>query len=170
MKKIWIILSLIIFFISGCEVSEEHKIPEHIKKIYIPVFKNLTYEYGIEERLTEEVIKQFLSDGRVTVCDNPQEADGIIYGKITQYIKQPLQYDANEEPLLYRIRIYIEVEFYDTFRHKIIWTEDSIDRYTTYSDKVEPIETEKEAQDRIFQELAVDVLTRTLEGWANIIQ
>jgi len=77
---------LSIIFLSGCSYKLI-PISSVGSKIAIPIFSNQTFKYGLEETLTNSIIKEFISDGRFEVVGE-KEADVILRGEIVQYLKE----------------------------------------------------------------------------------
>jgi len=64
----------------------------NISSVYIPIFKNLTTRYEVDVKLTEAVISEFISRGRVAVVPGSESADGILEGEIQGFIVEPIRY------------------------------------------------------------------------------
>ena len=179
MKKLFFILNmLLILTVFSCVVSQKGTInkdatlPESVKHIYIPVFKadfNVT-DPNIHQILTEEIITQFNLDASLLVVSSPKEADAILEGKIKNYIREAVDYDENNLPVLYKIVLEAEITFIENKTGKKMWTEneDKLFAVTTYSDRVPPIETEFIAQKRVVDELALKIVNRTVQGWSTL--
>ena len=148
-------------------------IPENIKKITIPIFNNKTKKPGFEVEFTDIVKREFLKDGRLEVVNTEKEADAILDVIITNYLNEPLQYDANNVVIQYRLKISVNIRLIDSKdKNKIYWKHDNIGGLTggtsTYfvsGDTGLNIETEFEARRKVFEKLARDIVNRTIYGW-----
>jgi outer membrane lipopolysaccharide assembly protein LptE/RlpB len=166
----------LILIVNGCGYSLKPSLPENIKKIAIPTFTNKSMKYGIETKLTDAVIRQFLVDGRLEVVDK-DKSDAILEGVIVHYLLQPMAYDANNVVLQYRLKMQVDIKFIDTKENKVLWTQPQVGGITggsttftvsgTNSSPGSPIETEYDAQVRIYDKIAQDVVNRTIYGWEN---
>jgi TolB-like protein len=155
---------LLIFMAWGCAMQESRSIPPNIRSVAVFPFENKSYEPGLENVLTDEVIQQFLSDGQLNVVDK-SKADVYVKGTISNYKRIPLIYNENDIVQQYKVRITINVRLVDPETGKILRQQGNIYRETTYSDQIAPLETEYDAQHRVIIQLARDVVTTTVEGW-----
>ena len=174
MKKIIPVL-LMLVFLSACGMELKSSLPEHIKNIAIPTFTNKTMKYGIETKLTDAVIRQFLVDGRLSVVDK-DKADAVLEGVISRYLLEPMAYDANNVVIQYRLKMVIDIKLLDVKENKILWVQEQVGGITGGSTTfyvsgttgfVETIETEYDAQSRVFDKVASDIVNRTIYGWEN---
>jgi hypothetical protein len=176
MKKLFIFFFGGLFFVLGCGLKigqnlPSHKIlPAHIKKLAVLPFKNESTQIGIEERLADFIINEFIEDGYLRIT-NPSSADAQIQGKIVSFSKSPLLFDKEEFVTTYKLWINIEFSLYDLKQRKFIWKEEEEDS-TTYVPPESSLvqegvtaETEQEAIDRMLKALAKRVVNRTIEGW-----
>ncbi|MDE3180295.1 MAG: LptE family protein [Acidobacteriota bacterium] len=58
-------------------------IPPDVKTIAIPIFKNQTPQYRIEQQMTAAVTREFIERTRFRVTQNPAAADALLTGTIT---------------------------------------------------------------------------------------
>ena len=144
-------------------------LPQYISKIAVRPFANHTKQFGIEDKLTLTVQALFNRDGRYQITSEGQ-ADGVLIGDITKYILEPLAYDSNQVPSLYKLWILADVTFYDKIKNQTLWTEPNMGQPITYpsaSSGQPGAMTEEEAQQQIWNQMAVDITTRTLEGFGT---
>lgn len=141
---------------------------EHIKSIRIsPVriddtdiaFDTLTqrpYDEIIREKLIDK-FNQKWSDG------NDAELDLTII----DYNLIPLDYDANNRPIQFRMSLLIEYLFRDRVQNKIIAQKDNYlqvhDFYVVQG--FEPPETREQAKTRLIEELTEDLYSELAEQW-----
>ena len=141
-------------------------LPPYIHKIAVRPFSNHTQQYGLEDKLTLAVQAEFNRDGRYQIT-NEHQADGVVIGDITRYILEPLSYDANHVPTEYKLTIAVNCSFYDVVKSTTMWTEPDMRgelRYFVASSGFAGAMTEEDARLTIWDELARDIRTRTLEG------
>lgn len=161
------LLLLLPICLAGCAYTSTSILPPHIRRIAVPVFSNATFKAGIEAILTNSVIKEFLSDGRLEISSE-ERADAILYGKITYYFLDPTRYDPVGRVEEYRIRVLVTISLKDVREGKILWTEENMEGQTTFSplggSGLSP-ESEDQALMRVIDRLAKDIVLRTIEGW-----
>jgi len=145
-------------------------LPQYITKISVRPFVNHTQQYGIEDKLTLAVQQQFNQDGRFRITSE-NEADGVVIGDITKYILEPLGYDTNHIPTMYKLWIIVNVAFYDKIKNQTLWVEPNLGTPVTYNSASSGLPgglTESEAQQEIWNQLAMDISTRTFEGFGTV--
>ena len=155
---------LIAIFLSSCAYTAKTILPAHIKRIAIFTFKNKTFHYGLEDILTEAVIKEFIIDGRLQV-GRREIADALLKGEITRYNLEPLSYDEENVVEEYKIQLLANITLKDLTTNEILWEEKDLEGEDTYSVRLEPVETEQEGLEKAIEELARKIVSRTIEGW-----
>jgi len=100
MKKVFVccLLSLV-FLLAGCgyhTAGRASHLPANIRTIAIPGFKNLTQTYRIEQLLTGEVVREFISRTKFQVVNKASDtSDATLVGTVVSAQAAPLTYDAN---------------------------------------------------------------------------
>ena len=145
-------------------------LPQYIRKLAIRPFANHTQQFRLEDKLTLAVQSLFNQDGRYQITTEDQ-ADGVIIGDITKYIREPLAFDQNNAPTQFKLWILVNVSFYDKIKSQTLWAEPNLGNpitfYAASSGKPGAL-TEEEAQQQIWNQMAVDITTRTLEGFGTV--
>lgn len=70
-------------------------IDNNIRSIYIPLFKNETNRFELDLKLTEAVIKEFVSRGKVRVVADAALADAVLEGIVTGFGANPIAYSGS---------------------------------------------------------------------------
>ena len=176
-KKIALVLALgFQVALSGCGFyNYKAVLPDNIRKIYIPVFVNHSPQYNIEGLLTDMVIREFASEGKLveggylTVVPTKEQADAELDGEIVQYMLEPAVVDDRGSVQEYRMRILLNLNFKDVHENKSIWAEQNKESKEKIFWKAHPAQglpqTEQEAQLLAFKSLAKDMVSRTIWGW-----
>lgn len=161
-----------LLLISGCSAPytpAPQILPAHIKKVYVRPFVNATTQYGLEEKLTLTVADEFLRDGRMLIANNEADADGIIVGEIKRYILQPLSYNASNITTQYKLWILVDVHFVDKMNNVTLWSEPNLEGIQIFYDPSQPGgRTEEEVRQTIWDNLARDIVKRTVEGFGSV--
>jgi hypothetical protein len=155
--------AILFLLVLSCGYRAGSLLPAHIRKIYIPTFENETTRYGIEQDLTSQVIEAFVNDNRLSVVAEP-EADAMLRGVITGYEKGALTFDRAQTVDEFKIAIKIAVELEDLTYGKVLWKDDELSAWSSYTSGEES-GGEEEAIQAAIATLAGDVVSRTLEGW-----
>ena len=106
--------------VAGCGYSTRGSLPDHIKTVAVPIFKNRTLEPGVESAITSGVVNAFSSGGRVKVVPL-DEADAVLQGEVVGYSLDGLSFDTNANVRAYRLRLVLNVEFRDVRRSAMLW-------------------------------------------------
>ncbi len=95
-------------------------LPDHIKTVAVPIFKNRTLEPGVES-----VVNAFSSGGRVRVVPLA-EAAAILEGEVVGYSLEGLAFDRSAIVRAYRLRLTLNVEFRDVKRSAMLWRQEGL--------------------------------------------
>lgn len=105
-------------------VGHGRNLPEHIRNISVPIFKNVSTEYGLEKVLTYAVIDQFDRHGGYQIVRSDVESDAILKGIIRRYDYYPIR-RSDLTISEYRVTITTHVELYDQVEKQIFWQDDN---------------------------------------------
>ncbi|HDQ25304.1 MAG TPA: hypothetical protein ENN43_00975 [bacterium] len=154
-------------FASCATYTPQVNMPAYIKSVSVPIFVNKTDRFNIEQYVTQKTIDEFINDGKVTIKDE-READSIVKCRITKYVITPIRFDVNQVAQEYRLRIYLDIIFFDNMAQKLLWKELNIWEETTYfvtNDLGMPVEDENLGRNRVLDKLASRVVRRVIGGW-----
>ena len=154
---------LLILILAGCRYQLEPRLPAAASKIAIPTFDNQTFQYGLAETLTNSVVEQFLLDGRLRVVEE-KEADLILRGKITHYLKETLS-EVSMGLTEYRVKLEIYVTLISTKNGKALW-EKKVEEATTYTPReAKEVQTDHDAIRETSKKIGEDLANLVMEGW-----
>ncbi len=109
----------------GCGYTLQGDLPDHLKTVSVPVFRNRTTEAGSESTITAAVINAFTSNGRLKVVSLDQ-ADSVLDGEVTGYQVQSLTYDSRLNLRSYRLTVTMNVRFRDLRRTEMLWQQNGL--------------------------------------------
>jgi len=96
--RCWALLLLCLPLSPGCgyhTAGHTVQLPENVKTIAIPAFKNETLTYRIEQMLTAAVVREFTTRTRYRILHNTDEdADATLIGTVVSTVATPLTYDS----------------------------------------------------------------------------
>jgi outer membrane lipopolysaccharide assembly protein LptE/RlpB len=154
---------LFILMLAGCRYQLQPQLPAAASKIAIPTFDNQTFQYGLGETLTHSVVEQFLRDGRLRVVEE-KEADLILRGKITHYLKETLS-EVSIGLTEYRVKLEISVALISTKDGKALW-EKKVEEATTYTPtEGGGVQTDHDAVKETGKKIGEDLVNLVMEGW-----
>jgi hypothetical protein len=85
-------------FLSGCGYhavgGRSGRLPENVRTIAIPAFTNETQIYRIEQVLTQDVVREFISRTNYHVANDTGDFDATLKGAVRSALAAPLTYDA----------------------------------------------------------------------------
>ena len=90
--------AVLLLFLSGCgyhTAGHAVQLPEAVKTIAIPSFKNETLTYRIEQMLTASVVREFTTRTHYRILnENSEDADATLRGTVLSTVASPLTYDT----------------------------------------------------------------------------
>ena len=169
LSTVYCLLSTVLCVLSACGIySMSSSSYAHIKTVAVPLFEisdDQSVEYGVIEQLTDVVIDGLVDDGSLRVVDEDR-ADSIIRGVVLRIKDEPFTYSAKEEAQSFRIRIFAQISYFDEKKDKVLWEEEVLEGWGTYSAESGDSEDEREEGKLAAMEmLAKDIIDRTASGW-----
>ena len=104
MRYCSLLLIAAVVVLGGCTYSFRGQSAGAIKTIAIPTFENETPEFGIAERITDELVSGFQRDGTLRITTREQ-ADAVLIGRITRVEDMPYTARADQTVEEYRFSI-----------------------------------------------------------------
>jgi outer membrane lipopolysaccharide assembly protein LptE/RlpB len=145
-------------------------VSEDAKTIAIPVFVNGTNEPNVDMTLTQAVVNEFLTDGRLKIA-SPDDADLILRCKVVKFDVSAIAYTTNTYVQQYNISISVDARLTETKSNKVLWQEKNLGSVFTASYPVTlgDITVTKIAKQTAItsasQDLASTIRSRVLEGF-----
>ncbi len=112
MKKLILFLQITLYlFLLGCgyHIGERSTLFKKGDTIFIEVFKNRTFESGIEEYITRDLIKEFADIAYPKVVST-QSATFRLSGEILSFGSYPIATDPNSKAVQYRIKVKVLIK------------------------------------------------------------
>ncbi len=106
---------LLAVLVAGCGYSTSGNLPNHIKSVAVPVFKNKTQEPAVENTITAAVVNAFTTSGKLKVVPADQ-ADAILEGEVVGYDVQTVSVDQRINVRQYRLVVTLNLQFRDIAR------------------------------------------------------
>lgn len=156
-----IFLLSVIFLFVGCSVyTFNPKGKSSISSISIELFENTTAEYGIEDRMTEQVIEAFIDDGSIKVVPEAS-AEAVLHGKLIKYERKPFEYDELDIVKSYSITMTFEIQLVNSLDNIEIWA-NNISQFGVYDIEEE---VDEDGQLRAIEKLVDDIINKTTKSW-----
>jgi outer membrane lipopolysaccharide assembly protein LptE/RlpB len=118
-------LALVVMLAAGCGYSLRGNLPDHIKSVAVPLFRNRTSEPGVENFLTAAVVEAFSTNGRLRVA-RPEQADSVLDGEVIGYQVQSIAYDPRANVQQYRLTVTLNLRFRDVRRDEMLFEQQNL--------------------------------------------
>lgn len=106
-------------------VGTGSSLPSHIKRVNIPMFRNLTTRFELDLKLTRSVIDELVARGKIEVSPSAEAADAILVGEITAFAVDPIAFSEEDTADRYNIRIVAKITLRDLANQKVIFSNPS---------------------------------------------
>jgi outer membrane lipopolysaccharide assembly protein LptE/RlpB len=169
MKKM-ILLFLACFLIFHCGYhlrGTGSSLPSHIKVLSVPMFANRTTRFELDLKLTQEVIDEMISRGKVEITDDVDSADAVLIGEILRFQANPIGFGEDATADRYNISIVAKVILRDVVQKKVIFSNSSFVYQGEYDvpEGVDFESVETEAIDEMAVKFARSLVVSILEGF-----
>lgn len=170
MKKKWLILFLCLmparcgYYLRGTGSF----LPPHIKKIHVPVFKNLTTRYELDLKLTQSVINELAARGKVETVGSPEDADAVLTGEITSFTVNPIAFGGGKATAdRYNITVAAGILLRDRVNQRILFSNPSFVYIEEYEvpQGTDFESLESEALNKVAEKFARSLVANILEGF-----
>jgi outer membrane lipopolysaccharide assembly protein LptE/RlpB len=142
-------------------------LPEHIKKINIPMFTNRTTRFQLDLKLTQSVIDEVVARGKVEITGDASTADAILVGEILSFNAVPIAFGAQATADRYNIIIVTKIVLRDLVNDKVIYSNPSHSYQYEYEvpEGADFESVESEALDKLAERFARSLVITMLEGF-----
>ncbi len=138
--KLWVLLALLI---SGCGyhlVGTGTSLPDHLRTLYIPIFKNTSSQPDIHRDLTSSVINSFITDGRVKIAPR-EKADMELKAELFFYELRAVSFSSNDFVSDYIVELGVNLKVIDNVKGKT-YMEDKFNTQWDYKASSDIVDTE----------------------------
>ncbi|HET6366460.1 MAG TPA: LptE family protein [Pseudomonadales bacterium] len=97
---------------TGCGYSTKGNLPDHIKSVAVPTFRNKTEQPAVESTITAAVINAFVTSGKLKVVA-ADHADSILEGEVVGYDIVSVAVDNRINVRQYRLVVTLNLSFRD---------------------------------------------------------
>ena len=101
-------------------------LPEYIKVIGVPIFKNGTPVFEIDRIITDRVRTELIGRGKYKVEPGSTGVDALVDGTVTSVTLTPASYDQSRQASRYVVTISASVSFRDMKTGKEIWANPAV--------------------------------------------
>jgi outer membrane lipopolysaccharide assembly protein LptE/RlpB len=145
------------------------QLPENVKTIAIPAFKNETLTYRIEQMLTASVVREFTTRTHYRIMSDPgQDADATLRGTVLSTTASPLTYNtATGRAASILVVVSMRVVLSDR-NGKVLYQNPAYlfrEQYEVSQDLTSFFEEDSPAFRRLSQDFARTLVSNILEGF-----
>jgi hypothetical protein len=165
------LVALVAALPGGCGyhlVGHSSTLPAGIQSVGIPTFVNRTNRPELEQRVTEHVIDEFTTRGRVRILPGEEGAQAVLRGEILSYTVTPVVISEQGRATRYEIMITAHVTLSETTTDRVLWEDDHFLFKQQYDVATNPqvfIDQEIVAIDDVATDFSRSVVTSILEGF-----
>jgi len=161
-KRVGIISIFLLISISlSCGVyTLNPKGKSDISTVAVERFTNITPEFGLADRMTDDVIDALLADGNLNVV-SVENADAILTGELIRYERKPYQFTENDLVTSYSVVMDFNIILKKGDSDDEIWKE-RISQTGTY---LVDSETEEDGQQKAIAFLVEAIINKTTKSW-----
>ncbi|MCL4233453.1 MAG: hypothetical protein KJ042_02925 [Deltaproteobacteria bacterium] len=171
-RTIWLFAGLhLVVAATACGYGREARgvnLEPSIHRVAIPVFRNDTYEAGLESVVTDAIRGEFLLHRFVELA-NVEDADAVLVGVIRKFNTKPISFSRSDFAVEYRasMQVHVKIVLPDG---RVIWNDRNIAQIADYQAPPDIFESEankKSAIRSIADRMADDLHARIFDGFAE---
>lgn len=167
-----LVLLFCILFDLGCgyhTAGHAVQLPEDVKTIAVPAFKNETLTYRIGQMLTASVVREFTTRTRYHIVSDPgDDVDATLRGTVLSTTASPLTYDTATGRVA-SVLVVVSMSVTLTNRHgKVLYQNPAYlfrEQYEVSQDLASFFEEDSPAFRRLSQDFARTLVSNILEGF-----
>jgi hypothetical protein len=143
-----------------------------IKKIGVPLFRDVTGKAGLDQKVTQKVIEELLKRGHFDVVSDRVGVDALVDGELLRYDSAPVGFSdaggSRTQASRFAITLTARVRYTKVGVEEPIWANESFsfrDEYEVGSDATQFFDRETQAQDRMATSFARSLVAAMLEAF-----
>jgi outer membrane lipopolysaccharide assembly protein LptE/RlpB len=143
-------------------------LPPTLKTVYVATFVNETTRVGLEQRITDAVLRELSARARLKPVSDRSTADAELTGILSSYQVDPVRFDPSGRALEYQIAVVAKVTLTDRTTDKPIFSNPSFlyrQPYTVPSSAGGFFEVETAAVEELARPFARSLVSTILEGF-----
>lgn len=143
-------------------------IPKTVETVYVSTFVNQTARVGLEQRLTDAVIRELAARRRLRPVSDLAKADAELTATLLSYQVDPVRYDDAGRALEYQISVTARIALTEKGAEKPVFSEPSFlyrQPYTIPPSARSFFDVEPAAIDELSRPFARSLVTTMLEGF-----
>jgi lipopolysaccharide assembly LptE-like protein len=144
-------------------------IPKNIQTIAIPPFQNLTTRYTLTDRIPQAIAREFISRTRFQVVSDPNYADAILSGAVTNVVTSPSIFDpVTGKATSVQVNVFLQIHLRERVSGKLLYSRQNFEARNNYEISVDPskyLDESVAALDRLSRDVARAVVSGVMENF-----
>lgn len=142
-------------------------LPANIKRIGIPMFKNMTTRYELDLRLTQAVINEMSARVKAEVVPEAGRVDAVLIGEVLGFTVNPIAFSGEAAADRYNITIVARIVLRDLVNRKVLFSNPSFVYVKEYEvpQGADFESLEADAIGEVSEEFARTIVGNILEGF-----
>lgn len=142
-----------------------------IKRLGVPLFRDVTGQSNLDQKITQKVIEELLRRGKVDIVQTTEAVDAIVDGEIVGYQVVPVGFSGGSNTTTasrYAITLTAKVRYYKPGDPLPIWQNDAFsfrDEYDMGSNPSSFFDREGQGVERLAQAFARSLVSAMLEAF-----
>jgi len=145
------------------------RLPQNMKVIAVPAFENRTPWMGLEQRLTDAVMRELIHRTRYQVVGVEEGSDAVLHGTVLNATTAPVLFDpATGRASTILVTVTLSVELRDLHTRQVLYTNSNYvfrDQYEVTSDVDSFFEEREPALERLGRDFAATLVSAVLENF-----
>lgn len=145
------------------------RLPPDVKTVAVPIFKNDTRQFRIEQRLAQAVSREFIERTKFRITVDPSQADAILNGTVKDVRSGVVTYDLETgRATTMQIQVTVNVELVDLHSHKTVFSNPNYifrEEYQLNRPTSSIFPEDQPALDRLSRDMARTLVTDILENF-----
>ena len=144
-------------------------LPKTVKTIAVPAFRNTTPRQTLARLLATDVIREFNSRTRYRIVDDPNQADAVLYGTLSNFDVNPIIFDpASGRATTIHVRATVQLTLIDHDTGKTLFSRPNVqwdERYQVSNNPQSYFDESGTAFIRVSQAMARTIVSAVLENF-----
>lgn len=150
--------------LTGCGYSSKSKLPDGIRTIAVPIFRNQTFRREIELELAQALRKEILAKTDLKLVDLKSKiAHSALEGEIIDFELVRLRENEEDEAVEYRVNLVVNIKFHNLRTGEVIYSVDNLQRNAEFL--VSKGEGLAKAREEAVRELSREIVSQVLHRW-----
>ena len=149
--------------------GQGNRLPQNLKVIAVPAFENRTTTMGLEQRLTDAVMREFIHRTRYQIVGIEEGADAVLHGTVLTANTAPVLFDpATGRASAVLVTVTLKVEMRDLHSQQVLYSNSNYvfrDQYEITGDVNSFFEERQPAFERLSRDFAAALVSAVLENF-----